>query len=216
MTTLTHGIPKQMMTWETCPLSLLFMTTLTHGIHTQMMTWETCPYWAHSSSLPWADSSFLSQKQQGGLLPPALTDLLNANSLFQRVSLGPSRTPYSQASLLTYRAPVPRKPVLSWAQGYRRRSPRTQLLSEFQMVQIPYQNIRQPAAARLLESSLKCRHKTFAPQAPKAMGKAQMKEGIYIRASSISHGVSSEGLSLDPENQQAPNYPQGLPCLPLS
>ena len=76
------------------------------------------------------------------------------------------------------------------------------------MVQIPYQNIRQPAAARL--------YKTFAPQAPKAMGKAQMKEGIYIRASSMSHGVSLAGFSLDPENQQALNYPQGLPCLPLS
>ena len=160
-------------------------------------------------------AAFLSQKQQEGLIPPTLTDLLNVNTLFQLVSLGPGRTPYSQASLLTYRAHVPRKPVLSWAQGYRKWSPRTQLPSEFQMVQIPYENIRQPAPARLLESSQVQTH-TFAPQAPKATGKAQMKEGIYLRAFSVSHGVSLAGLSLDPENQQAPNYPQGLPCLPLS
>ena len=43
-----------------------------------------------------------------------------------------------------------------------------------------------------------------------------MKEGIYVTAFSMNHGVYFTGLSLDPENQQAPNYPQGLPCLPLS
>ena len=82
------------------------------------------------------------------------------------------------------------------------------------MVQIPYhQTACSSKTARILSQ---VQTHTFAPQAPKAMGKAQMKEGIYIRASSMSHGVSLAGFSLDPENQQALNYPQGLPCLPLS
>ena len=48
------------------------------------------------------------------------------------------------------------------------------------------------------------------------MGKAQMKEGIYVRAFSMNYGVYFAGLSLHPENQQARNCPQGLPYLPLS
>ena len=86
-------------------------------------------------------AAFLSQKQQEGLIPPTLTDLLNANSLFQLVSLAKGRTPYSQVTLLTYTAHMLRKTVLGWAQGCQRRSPGTQLPSECHLVQIPYDKI---------------------------------------------------------------------------
>ena len=91
---------------------------------------------------------------------PGLTDLLNSKILFQLLSLGPGRTPYSQACLPAYPAHMPRKSVPGWAQGHSRRSPGRQC-PQCHLVQIPYDNIRDSAPVRLQESSLTCRCTTL-------------------------------------------------------
>ena len=88
---------------------------------------------------------------------PDFTDLLNAKTPFQLLSLGPGRFSYNQVCLLAYTAEVPMKPVPGWAQRHPRQSPGRQSPSEYHLVQIPYDKIRESAPGREPESSLRCR-----------------------------------------------------------
>lgn len=83
-------------------------------------------------------AAFLSQRHQDGLNHQGLSDLLDVKTLFQLLSLGPGRTPYSHTSLLAYTAHMPRKPASIWAQEHPRRSPGTQLPSEHHLVSDPH------------------------------------------------------------------------------
>ena len=145
--------------------------------------------------------------------------MLNANAFFQLVSLSPGRTPYSQASLLIYTAHVPRKPVLGWAHRHPRWSPGIQLPSECHLVQTAYNKIRDCNPERLPKSSPRYRH-TPLPSGPQSQGKDPEERGNLCQG--FQHepwgifGRTAIAFLLDPENQQAPNCPQGLPCLPLS
>ena len=88
-------------------------------------------------------AAFLSQRHQDGLNHQGHSDLLDVKTLFQLLSLGPGRTPYSHTSLLAYTAHMPRKPASIWAQEHPRRSPGMQLPSEHHLVSGPlWQNRR--------------------------------------------------------------------------
>ena len=56
--------------WHPYTSSPLFNTTQIHRVPDQMMPWETCPLWAHSSCLPWAESSFSIWNAPRGFEPP--------------------------------------------------------------------------------------------------------------------------------------------------
>ena len=137
--------------------SLLFNTPQTHSVPEPMLPWATDPVWAHSSCLPGQKAALLPPMHQEALYHPGLTDLLNAKTLFQLLSVGPARIPYSQASLLAYTAHMPRKPVPAWAQGHPRWSPGRQGASECHRVQMPYEKIRDAPPATPPESFLRCR-----------------------------------------------------------
>ena len=112
---------------------------------------------------------------QDGLYHPCLSDLLNANTLFQLLSLGPGRAPYSHASLLPYTAPVPRKQVPVWAQGHPRRSPGRQHPSECHLGADPLQHNQRFCSSKTSRILLQGQTCTFDPQAPKARGKTPKK-----------------------------------------
>ena len=124
---------------------------------------------------------------QEGLRHPCLSDLLNAKALFQLLSLGPGRTPYSHASLLPYTAPVPRKPVRGWAQGYPRRSPGRQHPC-VTWVQIPYNAIRDSAPARLPESSFRYRRAPLTLRPPSQGQDPKEKEEFISELSAQTMG----------------------------
>ena len=124
------------------------------------------------------------------------SDFLDVKTLFQLLSLGPGRTPYSHASLLAYTAHVPRKPVLGWVHGHPRRSPGMQLPSECHLLQIAYNKIRDCDPERLPKSSPRCRHSSLPLRPPKPVARPQRKEELHIRTFSTHHGVSLAGLLL--------------------
>ena len=139
-----------------------------------MMPWETCNFWARANASIGQKAALLFQMDQEGLNHPCLSDLLNAKALFQLLSLGPGRTPYSHASLLPYTAPVPRKPVPGWAQGHPRRSPGRQHPSECHLGADSLQHNQRFCSSKT-PRILQVQTCTFDPQAPKARGKTPKK-----------------------------------------
>ena len=111
---------------------------------------------------------------KGGLNHPCLSDLLNAKALFQLLSLGPGRTPYSHTFLLPYTAPVPRKPVPGWAQGHPRWSPGRQHPSECHLGADPYDTIRDSAPGNY-QNPPSDAHMHLCPSDPQSQGKTPKK-----------------------------------------